>query len=46
VCFRAGSATTTLASACQRGYFINSRDDPFNLGKEGFLAIFEEHEYR
>ena len=38
-CASALAATTTLASARQRSYFINSRDDPFNLGKEGFLAI-------
>ena len=39
VCFRAGSAADTLASTRQRGYLINSRDDSFALGKEGFLAI-------
>ena len=39
VCFRASSAAVTLASACQRGYLMNKRDDSFNLGKEGFLAI-------
>ena len=39
VCFRAGSVAVTLASTCQRGYLINRRDDPYNLGKEGFLAI-------
>ena len=39
VFLRTGSASDTLASACQRGYLINRRDDSFNLGKEGFLAI-------
>ena len=39
MCFRAGSAADTLASARQRVYLINSRDDSFDLGKEGFLAI-------
>ena len=39
VCFRTGSAADTLVSASQRVYLINSRDDPFDLGKEGFLAI-------
>ena len=41
VCFRAGSAPVTLSSASQRVYFRNGRDDPINLGKEGFLAISE-----
>ena len=39
MCFRAGSAADTLTSARQRVYLINSRDDSFDLGKEGFLAI-------
>lgn len=39
MCFRAGSAADTLTSARQRGYITNKRDDSFNLGKEGFLAI-------
>ena len=41
MCFRAGSAPIALPSASQRSYFNNSRDDPINLGKEGFLAISE-----
>ena len=41
VCFRAGSASVTLSTAIQRGYFNNSRADEIKFGKVGHLASSE-----